>query len=91
MRYLPHTESELRAMLERIGVPDIDALFAPIPESHRLSRPLALEPALDEPQLMAHLEALAAKNTAAGQLSLMSSGLSLSCSLTSTISPATGA
>src|SRR5687768_13052906 len=61
MRYLPHTDDEIRVMLERIGVADIDALFAPIPESYRLKRPLALEPALDEAQLMGHLEDLANK------------------------------
>jgi glycine dehydrogenase subunit 1 len=75
MRYLPHTESEIRTMLERIGVPDVDALFAPIPEPYRLNRPLALEPALDEPQLMAHLEELAAKNGAARKLSFLGAGM----------------
>ena len=34
MRYLPHTEEEIRAMLERIGVNDVDALFLPIPEAY---------------------------------------------------------
>ena len=75
MRYLPHTESEIRAMLDRIGVPDLDALFAPIPEGYRLDRPLALEPALDEPTLMAHLEELANKNTATGKLSFLGAGM----------------
>ena len=36
MRYLPHTEAEVRAMLERIGVPSIDALFETIPSEVRL-------------------------------------------------------
>ena len=75
MRYLPHTESEIRAMLDRIGVADVDALFAPVPEGYRLERPLALEPALDEPRLMAHLEELAAKNTATSKLSFLGAGM----------------
>jgi len=75
MRYLPHTEPELRAMLERIGVSDVDALFEPIPAQSRLGRPLALEPALDEAQLMGHLDALAAKNVAVGQLSFLGAGM----------------
>jgi glycine dehydrogenase subunit 1 len=75
MRYLPHTDEEIRAMLERIGVAHIDALFAPIPEAYRLNRPLALEPQLDEGQLMGHLEQLAAKNGAAGQLSFLGAGM----------------
>lgn len=75
MRYLPHTPSELASMLARIGVPDLDALFAAIPEGSRLGRPLALEPALDEPALMAHLEGLAAKNGATGKLSFLGGGM----------------
>jgi glycine dehydrogenase subunit 1 len=75
MRYLPHTEGEIRAMLARIGVADVDALFAPIPEGYRLERPLDLEPALDEAQLMAHLEELAAKNSATSKLSFLGAGM----------------
>ncbi len=75
MRYLPHTESEIRDMLARIGVPDIDTLFAAIPAPYRLARPLALEPALDEPQLMAHLEELAGNNGATGKLSFLGAGM----------------
>jgi glycine dehydrogenase subunit 1 len=75
MRYLPHTDLEIRAMLERIGVANLDALFAPIPEAYRLKRPLALEPQLDEGSLMGHLEALAAKNTSATQLSFLGGGM----------------
>jgi glycine dehydrogenase subunit 1 len=75
MRYLPHTDDEIRAMLERIGVGSIDDLFAPIPESHRLERPLDLEPALDEASLMGHLEQLADRNDAARALSFLGAGL----------------
>ena len=75
MRYLPHTEPEIRAMLERIGVKDIDALFEPIPAASRHNRPLALEATLDEPQLMAHLETLAAKNVGAAKLSFLGAGM----------------
>lgn len=75
MRYLPHTDDEIRSMLARIGVASIDALFDDVPASHRLGRPLALEPALDEPALMAHLEALAHKNEAARALSFLGAGI----------------
>ena len=75
MRYLPHTDDEIRAMLERIGVGSIDELFAPIPESHRLDGPLALEPALDEASLMGHLEQLAHANDGARALSFLGAGL----------------
>jgi glycine dehydrogenase subunit 1 len=75
MRYLPHTDDEVRSMLARIGVPDVDALFDAIPSDVRLDRALGLEPALDEAQLMAHLEDLADKNPAAKQLSFLGAGM----------------
>lgn len=75
MRYLPHTEDEIRTMLERIGVGSIDDLFAPIPESYRLDGALKLEPALDEAGLMAHLEELADRNEAARSLSFLGGGI----------------
>ncbi len=59
MRYLPHTEADIRGMLERIGVDSVDDLFDQIPEPLRLNRELALDPALSEPDLMAHLSSLA--------------------------------
>ncbi len=36
MRYLPLDTSEREAMLSRIGVPDIEALFADIPADKRI-------------------------------------------------------
>jgi glycine dehydrogenase subunit 1 len=52
-------------MLEAIGVPSIDALFEPVPAAVRLQRELALPPALSEPDLTAHLGALAGQNATA--------------------------
>ncbi len=49
-------------MLEAIGVPSIDALFEPVPAAVRLQRELDLPPALSEPDLTAHLRALAGEN-----------------------------
>lgn len=74
MRYLPHTQEEIRAMLQRIGVSAIDDLFAPIPDALRAGE-LALEPQLDESRLMTHLESLAARNGAAGMLSFLGAGM----------------
>ena len=44
MRYLPHTDEEIRAMLARVGVEHIDDLFEAIPAAYRLGRDLELEP-----------------------------------------------
>ena len=74
MRYLPHTEDEIREMLERVGVERIDDLFEPIPASHRLERPLALEPALSEPALMRHISELGRRNEGPQMLSFLGAG-----------------
>ncbi|HXF81363.1 MAG TPA: aminomethyl-transferring glycine dehydrogenase subunit GcvPA [bacterium] len=50
-------------MLRVIGVPSVEALFADIPDAVRLTRPLRLPPALAEPEAIAHLGELAARNT----------------------------
>ncbi len=56
MRYIPHTEQDIREMLAAIGVDDIDALFASIPEELRLGdTPLALPRTLSESELVALL------------------------------------
>ncbi len=62
-------------MLARVGVAQIDDLFAAIPEPYRLSRALDLEPALDEPRLMQHLNALAQASTGASMLSFLGGGM----------------
>src|SRR5690606_14347250 len=74
MRYLPHTDDEIRQMLERIGVASIDDHFAVIPRESRLGRPLAVEPALDEEALMGHLADLADRNDATRALSFLGGG-----------------
>ena len=67
MRYLPLTPDDRRAMLARIGAPDVDALFRDVPQSAHVS--LA---AFDLPDTQGEMEVeralvkMAAKNTAAG-------------------------
>ncbi len=52
-----------RAMLDDIGVADVETLFEQIPAAHRLQRPLDLPPALaSENELRRHLASLLAKN-----------------------------
>jgi glycine dehydrogenase subunit 1 len=63
MRYLPNTPQNQRAMLEVIGARGIEDLLVKIPPKARLSRPLALPPALAETDLVRHLRALAAENS----------------------------
>ncbi len=62
MRYLPHTQEDIRRMLEQIGTQDLEELFASIPAESRIRGPLALPEALDEASLRRHLAGLAARN-----------------------------
>jgi glycine dehydrogenase subunit 1 len=70
------TDADRAAMLEAIGVGSIAELFTDIPADVRLSRPLAVDPALTEAQLWAHLSELASRNTGTGgELSFLGAGV----------------
>lgn len=61
-RYIPHTEADIARMLDAIDVDSIEALFEPIPEKHRLARPLDLPASASEQEVTRELGRLAAKN-----------------------------
>jgi glycine dehydrogenase subunit 1 len=67
MRYLPLTPDDRTQMLGVIGAPDIDALFADVPKSARLTSPVDLPMHLGELEVERELSALAARNRSAGQ------------------------
>src|SRR3989338_7658696 len=56
MRYLSHTPSDIKSMLETIGKPSLESLFASIPTENRLKRPLQIPKALSEIELKTHLQ-----------------------------------
>lgn len=62
MRYLPLTNDDRRAMLAKIGVADIDALFADVPQDKRLDHLLDLPRAKSEMAVERILSQLADKN-----------------------------
>ena len=62
MRYLPHTQEDVAAMLGRIGIDSLEDLFAEIPAAVRLERPLNLPPPLAESELLRELRRLAGMN-----------------------------
>jgi glycine dehydrogenase subunit 1 len=75
-RFLSLTDADREEMLETIGVPTLEDLFEQIPRGVRFERELALEPALSEPELVAHLEALPARNAHTGaELSFLGAGI----------------
>jgi glycine dehydrogenase subunit 1 len=65
MRYLPLTPEDRRAMLERIGVASVDALFEDVPASARAPR-IALPPHAGEIEVENALTKLAARNVPGG-------------------------
>lgn len=65
--YTPHTEAEIADMLAYLGIPSIDALFDAIPDALRLAGGLDIAPGAPEPDVMAHLEDLAAANKPVGR------------------------
>ncbi len=66
MRYLPLTDTDRSAMLDTIGAPDIDALFADVPEEARLSGPIeGLPMHASEMAVEKHMRRLSKKNLAA--------------------------
>lgn len=62
MPYIPHTEEDVREMLDAIGVKSIDDLFAEIPEDLRLKGELNIPSAKNESELYLHLAGLARQN-----------------------------
>jgi len=65
MRYISNTPAQQREMLEIIGASSIEDLLVRIPPKARLSRPLALPPAMAEMDLVRHLRRLSAENAGA--------------------------
>ncbi len=64
MRYLPHTDEEISAMLRAVGVGSLEELFPTVPDACRLDRPLDLPGPLTEWELGRRTEALAGRTAA---------------------------
>jgi glycine cleavage system P protein (glycine dehydrogenase) subunit 1 len=76
LRYIALTEGDREEMLAAVGVSTVDELFREIPAGVRFDRALDLEPPLSEPEIVGHLDALAARNAHAGvELSFLGAGV----------------
>lgn len=60
--YLPHTDEQIREMLDAIGVSSVDELFADIPEAIRLDRDLDLPEGISEHEVRTRLREIAGRN-----------------------------
>ncbi|MCC6808835.1 MAG: aminomethyl-transferring glycine dehydrogenase subunit GcvPA [Deltaproteobacteria bacterium] len=61
MRFHPHTNEDISAMLQALGVKDVQGLFASIPSELLAKRPLDMPRAASEEELLEELGALAAR------------------------------
>lgn len=64
-RYLPLTKKDKQAMLDTIGVSDIEELFSDIPKEVRFDGELAVKPRKSETALLRELSKIARKNVTA--------------------------
>ncbi len=76
MSQLSLTDADREEMLAAIGVSSVEELFRDVPAGVRFQRELDLEPALSEPELVRHLEELAARNVdTTKELSFLGAGI----------------
>lgn len=61
-KYFPHTEADIKAMLDRIGVQSLDDLYAEVPESIRFKGDYDLPEAMSELEVRQLFERLGSQN-----------------------------
>jgi len=68
LEFAPHTDDDVRQMLDALGLSSVDQLFEPIPERLRYDRDLDIPVGLSEIEVLRDLAGLAAKNRSADDL-----------------------
>jgi len=71
--YTPHTQDDIRAMLDVIGVESLETLADP-PKGLQIKAALDVAPALPEAEAYAHIRAMADSNEAARMVSFLGAG-----------------
>ena len=61
-KYFPHTEDDLQAMMEKVGVDSLDALYAQIPEAIRFRGDYQLPSGMSELEVRDLFEKLGSQN-----------------------------
>ncbi|HEX9824106.1 MAG TPA: aminomethyl-transferring glycine dehydrogenase subunit GcvPA [Actinomycetota bacterium] len=74
MRFAPHTDDDVRGMLDALGLGSLDDLYAHLPPSVLLDRPLGLPAGVSEMELLGDLGRLARKNRHADDLVCFAGG-----------------
>ncbi|MDQ4133567.1 MAG: hypothetical protein M3179_10275, partial [Actinomycetota bacterium] len=65
--FVPHTDDEIAAMLEFLGLASLDELFSAVPEALRLAGGLDIPPGQAEAEVLARFEELADANRPVGR------------------------
>ncbi len=60
--YIPHTEEDIKKMLDTLGMDDLEDLFADVPKEVRFQGDLALEAPKSEIEIRKHMNELAKQN-----------------------------
>ncbi|MEM1061007.1 MAG: aminomethyl-transferring glycine dehydrogenase subunit GcvPA [Planctomycetota bacterium] len=66
MSYVADSPDDFGAMLQSLGISDVESLFSSVPDKLKLDRPLAMPPAMAEPELDRELRLAAAKDVGVG-------------------------
>src|SRR5207253_9252221 len=74
MRFAPHTDDDVREMLESCGLDSIDRLFEQVPASVRPDRPLRIRDGVSEMEIVGELRELASRNRHADELVCFAGG-----------------
>src|SRR5687767_4332371 len=75
MRYIPNSVEERAEMLAAVGLNSAYELFRSIPADVQLGRRLKITEPLAEPEVIAAMEAMASRNTAASKPSFIGAGV----------------
>ena len=67
-RWIPDEAGEEASLLASLGIPSVDALFADVPKKARIGR-LGLSAGLEEPEVVAHIDKILARNRPLGKFS----------------------
>src|SRR5271167_4428228 len=71
---MPHTDADMRAMLDAIGADKIEDLIAHVPPNLRATAGIALAPGLSEQDVAAEVTALANQNRASDLINFLGGG-----------------
>jgi glycine dehydrogenase subunit 1 len=74
VRFAPHTDADVREMLDALGLSSVDDLYGHVPSGVQLDRPLDLPPGVSEMELLADLQGLAGRNRHADDLVCFTGG-----------------